>query len=1057
MSNFLKNLHPLLRRSKNKKDNQDPNYALINMLNEEMNLVEKDAIKSKLQSSLKTATGAYLDKFGDWFGVYRKPNEDDEKYRERIIEYLLLKRGTNNSIIKAIRDYLEKEDAYVSVYEPYKNIFYTNKSHLNGEDHLMGYYYRFAIINISIGCYFPVEILDVINKFKPAGVQVYLTYKGQYTNTGSPVLKLLEGLPKITTYTRIRRLSGFGDIFYGHFNLSERKEYGEVSTEVFNTNKSKINSSDVLAGSSNVGRSFYNYAYYSIKELTPTQDSYVTTTLTDTDKELPVEYYSYTKELDNYIVNYTLPKTYSVKFLYHNFNLGEYFSKYKEELLTGNKKQNIIDFVGKVNYSVFLKALVPPTENVTIDVQVYDFSTRYWNTISTKKLSNVEINIGSEVGFLTDYINDNLNIFTRLRIREYDSVELKLNYIDLSFSNYMEDTYTEMNFIDNIYNVKSNISAKDYLNMAKVTLLTNEDIMSNRAYFPSQYIKISDTFDNAINRNILLNSKDTKLLPNISGRGISTQNNDKSWTVTPNEGNTVSVFFRLKQEGNTITEYPIPLNEWYTFSMDVVASEDINLNISVKNTQHYTSRTKSKNYILQEGKKTRITHTFKIINDVPEIIFTFIANIADATITYDNIKLEQGTIGGKWQPNPQDIYGKTSPNNSLTITAESNSDIPVPVVDTNQYEEITDKNLLKSYANEVSINNIIKNTNNFEFTGWAVNLYTADYLSKVLEEGKTYTIHYEMEITESVDSALKPYSKKHGLFLYSAKNNTDNVDMSENIESVVGNTVVKSVTFTCPKIVDHRIIAYSGLYSSDGTPNLPRYYNKTNIRNLKLQEGSEYTGWKPSLEDTVNFLDKRLKFYGARTDIKNIKVTSSTEFKNAKFNVSTYGRSYKPIKTFDISQGETTVINEFTDLYGLSIIDYSDINPMSEVILQSIWDIPIDTITSKTGELNGLYKDFFNTTWQYIGSSNKEVFKYNTLNVLRNVVNGTFNNSTGEILKLTSLKVSTPKTSVIYHTERQMVYDEPLIMDSDIIMSNTTHTIETESYSKDTSYLRNIF
>lgn len=96
MGNFLRNLHPLLRRDKNMKDNQDPNHALLDAMNSELEEVEQETIASKLQSSLKTATGEYLDNFGDWFGVYRKDNESDEKYRQRIIDYLLLKRGTNN-------------------------------------------------------------------------------------------------------------------------------------------------------------------------------------------------------------------------------------------------------------------------------------------------------------------------------------------------------------------------------------------------------------------------------------------------------------------------------------------------------------------------------------------------------------------------------------------------------------------------------------------------------------------------------------------------------------------------------------------------------------------------------------------------------------------------------------------------------------------------------------------------------------------------------------------------------------------------------------------------
>ena len=151
MSNFLKNLHPLLKRKKNPQDNKDPHYAIINMFSEELDNLEQETIDSKIQSSLGTATGKYLDIYGDWYGLVRKKNELDDTYRDRIIEYVLLKRGTNNSIIGAIKRFLEDEDVYVDIYEPFKNIFYTNKSHLNGEDHLMGDYYRFAIIDITIG------------------------------------------------------------------------------------------------------------------------------------------------------------------------------------------------------------------------------------------------------------------------------------------------------------------------------------------------------------------------------------------------------------------------------------------------------------------------------------------------------------------------------------------------------------------------------------------------------------------------------------------------------------------------------------------------------------------------------------------------------------------------------------------------------------------------------------------------------------------------------------------------------------------------------------------
>ena len=93
-----------MRRKRKSKDYQDVNYAIINALQEQFTEMESDSVKSKIQSSLETATGEYLDIWGDWFGLARKEKEQDTEYRNRIIEYFLLKRGTNNAIIKAVKD-----------------------------------------------------------------------------------------------------------------------------------------------------------------------------------------------------------------------------------------------------------------------------------------------------------------------------------------------------------------------------------------------------------------------------------------------------------------------------------------------------------------------------------------------------------------------------------------------------------------------------------------------------------------------------------------------------------------------------------------------------------------------------------------------------------------------------------------------------------------------------------------------------------------------------------------------------------------------------------------
>lgn len=282
MGNFLKHIHPLLRRKRNKKDYEDVNYTIIESLRTQLEETESEAVKSKIQSSLKYSTGEYLDTFGDWFGVYRKDDEDDEHYRQRIIDYVLLKRGTNNAIIEALRNYLEDYESKISIYEPYTNIFYTNKSMLNGKDHLMGFYYRFAIIDITIGRPFPDSIVDIINAFKPAGVTFYLTYDGSYQMSGDGVIDMPSTDFKFDWRTGTDVFNGYGLLSYGHLNLGNRKSGNAIIYDpeqgsfvnIFRTNHSLLNGSDVLSGDPTVGKVYYNTAYRTTAVYTPKRNDY---------------------------------------------------------------------------------------------------------------------------------------------------------------------------------------------------------------------------------------------------------------------------------------------------------------------------------------------------------------------------------------------------------------------------------------------------------------------------------------------------------------------------------------------------------------------------------------------------------------------------------------------------------------------------------------------------------------------------------------------------------------------------------------------------------------
>lgn len=495
MSNFLKNLHPLLRRKKNPKDNEDVNYALIKVLNEEMNLIEQDAIESKLQSSLKSSTGTYLDNFGDWFGVYRKKDEDDEKYRARIIKYLLLKRGTNNAIIEAIKDYLEDSNADVSIYEPFRNIFYTNKSHLNGQDHLMGYYYNFAIINVSIGSYFPVEVVDVINEFKPAGVKFYVTYDGGGTNTGNSIIKVLDEPVNIDVYQNIDRLSGYSETFYGHINMGLRKVNYDSETDIFKTNRSKINSNDVLTGSSSIGRAFHNYAYKTNFIYNPTRTSTVSEiqkVLDEKGRELPLEYYINTTEKNRASVYIDIESTTGTSFIYNNLNLREYFNQYKPELLHGDTqeiKNAISSYVGVATFDLFMEALISPNDVVSTQTQVFDFSIGKWVTINSSEITYGMKNVGAELGYIKDYMNNELNMFTRVVIASSSDITVNINYLDLLFYHYTADVYTVKPY-KGLIEYYIELDRLSYVDAFKVASLNNGDIISKLGYEPMGYVRV---------------------------------------------------------------------------------------------------------------------------------------------------------------------------------------------------------------------------------------------------------------------------------------------------------------------------------------------------------------------------------------------------------------------------------------------------------------------------------------------------------------------------------------------------------------------------------------
>lgn len=311
-----------MRRNKRPEKYDDTNFAVLNALNYELTQAEQETIASKIQSSLESATDTYLDTWGDWFGVYRKDGWNDEYYRARIIRELLLKRGTIPAIIDALVDFLNDNDAVVQIYEPWRNIFRTNKSKLNGDDHLMGYYYRFAIIDISIDRPFPPEIVEIIKAFKPAGVLFYLrldtSLAKNKTTVESPYVYL-----DVTNKTELEFLNGLYYDLRGNINLSDQRTQ-VVGNNIFHTNNSKLNGEDVLAGAFNHGRGYIHLASTTLLDYTPKATdsmSNLKTTLGEAGSDM----YNQTKEKDGRTASIQVPATKNVHTLYSNsLDFGDY-------------------------------------------------------------------------------------------------------------------------------------------------------------------------------------------------------------------------------------------------------------------------------------------------------------------------------------------------------------------------------------------------------------------------------------------------------------------------------------------------------------------------------------------------------------------------------------------------------------------------------------------------------------------------------------------------------------------------------------------------------------
>ncbi|NJH85803.1 hypothetical protein GLV96_04425 [Staphylococcus agnetis] len=177
-------------------------------------------------------------------------------------------------------------------------------------------------------------------------------------------------------------------------------------------------------------------------------------------------------------------------------------------------------------------------------------------------------------------------------------------------------------------------------------------------------------------------------------------------------------------------------------------------------------------------------------------------------------------------------------------------------------------NLFEAYDSAThgnSVHSSITSTESFRGKYWATTIYSADYLKKILTPGEEYTYSYELEIVGLSDYDVQ-YAAQHGIILYSQSVSKDRITTSyKSIERILNNKFKVTQTFVAPEIIDHRFMAYSGLYTPDGRLGTQRDSNLVEIRNLKLEKGNKATDYTEAPSDVTRGTDKKLSV--AKTEI----------------------------------------------------------------------------------------------------------------------------------------------------------------------------------------------
>ncbi len=231
------------------------NNAIIGALDDQLSDSEQRFLKTKVETSLGTADGNWLDKWGYWFGQRRLNGWSDDEYRQHIIYHVTHGRNTIDSIKEAIANFLNVNKDSIYIYEPYRDMFILNDSLLNSNKCLPSTYYRYAAIDIRISSNIPDEVISIINLFRPAGVLWVLTHDINRFDENAQVFDMES--PKELYSPSISYKYFIGLVNKENYVLTaSNNEYSAIENPFIYNSNSLLNSDSLLDGTLNTSKQY---------------------------------------------------------------------------------------------------------------------------------------------------------------------------------------------------------------------------------------------------------------------------------------------------------------------------------------------------------------------------------------------------------------------------------------------------------------------------------------------------------------------------------------------------------------------------------------------------------------------------------------------------------------------------------------------------------------------------------------------------------------------------------------------------------------------------------